>query len=404
MKQIFCPLWGFIELTPLLSKILDTAEMQRLKDVKQLGATYFVFPSATHTRLEHSLGVCHLARLLGESLQKNQPELKITVRDIEIWQIAALIHDIGHGPFSHLYDHYIKLASEPEHEERGLQLFDKLCQRENISLTQEEIREIHRMVDPKDADIHNWRYQLIANKSSQIDVDKIDYIQRDSFHVGIPHSGEFSRLITGARVCNTSTHHVQMELCWNEKLQFDIYSLFAARYRLHKQVYTHHTVKAFEFIIIEMMKTMRAEDSTMPLDRLSDVAILSRCYVHPTAWGKALLERKHPICIGEHITDNQKDSTVAIRDVLGYIIEEIKIGFVSGNGENPLKKVHYYRPSSPRAAQNSISRKAFTIDINRTSFIIPEKFQERILRLYTWDRDNLAAAQEYWKKLITMNK
>ena len=142
----------------------------------------------------------------------------------------------------------------------------------------------------------------------------------------------------------------------------------------------------------------------MPLDRLSDVAILSRCYVHPTAWGKALLERKHPICIGEHITDNQKDSTVAIRDVLGYIIEEIKIGFVSGNGENPLKKVHYYRPSSPRAAQNSISRKAFTIDINRTSFIIPEKFQERILRLYTWDRDNFAAAQEYWKKLITMNK
>ena len=76
MKQIFCPLWGFIELTPLLSKILDTAEMQRLKDVKQLGATYFVFPSATHTRLEHSLGVCHLARLLGESLQKNHPKLK----------------------------------------------------------------------------------------------------------------------------------------------------------------------------------------------------------------------------------------------------------------------------------------------------------------------------------------
>ena len=217
MKQIFCPLWGFIELTPLLSKILDTAEMQRLKDVKQLGATYFVFPSATHTRLEHSLGVCHLARLLGESLQKNHPELKITVRDIEIWQVAGLIHDIGHGPFSHLYDHYIKLASEPEHEERGLQLFDQLCQRENIALTAEEITEIHRMVDPKDADIHNWRYQLIANKASQIDVDKIDYIQRDSFHVGIPHSGEFSRLITGARVCNTSSSHEQMELCWNEK-------------------------------------------------------------------------------------------------------------------------------------------------------------------------------------------
>lgn len=130
MKQIFCPLWGFIELTPLLSNILDTAEMQRLRDIKQLGATYFVYPSATHTRLEHSLGVCHLARLLGESLQKNQPELKITQRDIEIWQVAGLIHDIGHGPFSHLYDNYVKLVDEPEHEERGLQIFDNLCKRE----------------------------------------------------------------------------------------------------------------------------------------------------------------------------------------------------------------------------------------------------------------------------------
>ncbi len=405
MKQIFCPLWGFIELTPLLSKILDTAEMQRLKDVKQLGATYFVFPSATHTRLEHSLGVCHLARLLGESLQKNHPKLKITVRDIEIWQVAGLIHDIGHGPFSHLYDHYIKLASEPEHEERGLQLFDQLCQRENIALTPAEITEIHRMVDPKDADIHNWRYQLIANKASQIDVDKIDYIQRDSFHVGIPHSGEFSRLITGARVCVTSSKPQQMELCWNEKLQFDIYSLFAARYRLHKQVYTHHTVKSFEFIIIEMMKTMRVENPSIQLNTLSDVAILSRCYIHPTKWGKALLERKHPICIGEHITADQEDTAMGIRDVLGYIIEEIKIGFVSGNGENPLKKVHYYRNSSPRSGdQASSSRKAFTIDINRTSFIIPEKFQERILRLYTWNNKNLPAAQEYWKKLLAMRK
>jgi hypothetical protein len=408
MKQIFCPLWGFIELTPLLSKILDTAEMQRLRDIKQLGATYFVYPSATHTRLEHSLGVCHLARLLGESLQKNQPELKITARDIEIWQVAALVHDIGHGPFSHLYDHYVKLANEPDHEERGLHIFNNLCKREKINLTAAEITEVHRMVDPKGKDINHWKYQLIANKASQIDVDKIDYIQRDSFHVGIPHSGEFSRLITGARVCKIQhTSSITTELCWNEKLQFDIYSLFASRYRLHKQVYTHHTVKAFEFIIIEMMKNMRAEVPTLSLALLSDASILSRCYVNPTEWGKALIERKHPKCIGEYIINKRNQSpeehVPEIRLILGYIIEEIKIGFVSGNGDNPLKKVHYYsEPSSPRYTNKEPEtpmKKGFTIDINSTSFIIPEKFQERILRLYTFS-NNIEEAKKYWKTII----
>ena len=81
---------------------------------------------------------------------------------------------------------------------------------------------------------------------------------------------------------------------------------------------------------------MRVEDPSIQLNTLSDVAILSRCYIHPTKWGKALLERKHPICIGEHITDRpRRHYRMGIRDVLGYIIEEIKIGFVSGNGENP---------------------------------------------------------------------
>lgn len=406
IKQIFCPLWGFIELTPLLSRILDAAEMQRLRDIKQLGATYFVYPSATHTRLEHSLGVCHLARQMGETLQKNHPELNISDRDIEIWQVAGLVHDIGHGPFSHLYDNYVKRASEPEHEERGLQLFDDLCRREKIPLTADEIREIHRMIDPKGPDIYNWKYQLIANKACQIDVDKIDYIQRDSFHIGIPHAGEFSRLITGVRVSEIQREFASTrELCWNEKLQFDIYSLFASRYRLHKQVYTHHTVKAFEYVVIGMMTELRGQGA--PLSRLTDANIISQCYMNPTMGGKALLERKHAKCVGEFLIPSSKrpprrqppnasqhtdPPAPKLRIVLDYIIEEIKIGFVSGNGDNPLKKVHYYREATS-------PKKGKVLDINNSSFIVPEEFQERIIRLYTYS-DNLEEAKEYWEKLI----
>ena len=89
-KQIYDPIHGFIELTPLQIKIIDTSEYQRLRDLKQLGAASYVFPSANHTRFEHSIGVCHLATKTMQSLSSHQPELNITPRDIEITAIAGL--------------------------------------------------------------------------------------------------------------------------------------------------------------------------------------------------------------------------------------------------------------------------------------------------------------------------
>ena len=77
-KSIYDPIHGFIKITPLMQKIIDTSEFQRLRDLKQLGATYYVYPSATHTRFEHSIGVSHLAEIMIKSLQENQPDLGIT--------------------------------------------------------------------------------------------------------------------------------------------------------------------------------------------------------------------------------------------------------------------------------------------------------------------------------------
>ena len=101
-KRIYCPIHGFITLTDVMRQIIDTPEFQRLRDLKQLGAAYYVYPSATHSRFAHSLGVSHLAGQAVKSLQLNQPELKITDRDIELFQIAGLIHDIGSGGLKYL--------------------------------------------------------------------------------------------------------------------------------------------------------------------------------------------------------------------------------------------------------------------------------------------------------------
>ena len=394
-QRIFCPLHGNIELSPLICKILNTPETQRLRDVKQLGATYYVFPSANHTRLEHSLGVCHLAGIMGKNLQKNHPELNIQDRFIELLQIAGLIHDIGHGPFSHLYDNYVKLYDEPEHEERGLAIFDRIVKRDNIELTREEIGEIHKMVNPTGDDIYNWKYQIIANKSCQIDVDKIDYILRDSFHLGIPHSGEFKKLLEDVRLNRTPNNNI--ELVWDSRLQFDIYSLFATRYRLHKKVYTHHTVKGFEYIIIDIMKKLYRhclKTKGRPLSEQPDSIVTQFCYNNPeNPLAKNLITRNHSKLVGELIIKEKHiDRPVEkLRIILDLFVEEIKIGFVSGNNKNPLENVYYYNKSNE-------NDEPFRVNLTDSSFIIPEKFQERIVRVYRAPESSVDESNKFWKE------
>ena len=400
-RNINCPLHGFVSLTPLMCSIVDTPEFKRLHNLRQLGVTYTVYPSANHTRFEHSLGVAHLAKVLIKSLQTHQPELNISDKDVELVQIAGLVHDIGHGPFSHLYDDLFIGEGQQEHEARGITIFKKLVRDHNIGLTTDEVLMITNMIEPCGDLRYNFMYQIVANKICSIDVDKIDYIQRDSYHIGFGLSEKYERLLTMCRVVNFEGNSV---LAWPEKLQDEILSLFQTLYRLHRKVYTHHTVKAAEYIIEDIQKEMLVNVDTK-FEKLNDSMIEWPVSKKVIKLKEKLDKRNFPKMLGEKVLcynghteeirkfEEKLDNIVTLLDnseIENKGWSKIKIGFISGNGENPLKNVVYFN--------NSLQR-PFRVE-EYPSFIAPKSCQEYIYRIYLNDTYKLAFAKSLWNEVI----
>ncbi len=393
-KKIYDPIHGFIPIQPHLLSIIDTQEFQRLRDLKQLGATHYVFPSATHTRFEHSLGVSFLARKLMESLQKNQPSLKITERQIQLVEIAGLIHDLGHGPFSHLWDNYVIFKEEEEHEERSCVIFSVMISKYNLPITKKETEIICELINPSEENSREWMFQIVANKRCQLDVDKIDYIQRDSLYLGnIGMKGEFDRLITEARVVKTIDD--TYELGWFHRLNYEIFSLFTNRYRMHKLVYNHHTVKAYEYLILDILKNFHKRmHQESPIDRVEFLQLtdaIVNCQLHSLHYKHIqyrLYRRQIPKMIGEHIISRHTNPKIYKkisnetypRRILNMMIDKIDIGFSSGS-INPMDEIYYYKKYN--SEEEDIPE-----GIKQKPIWNSKEFSETILRCYHLNPDN----------------
>ncbi|XP_059190172.1 deoxynucleoside triphosphate triphosphohydrolase SAMHD1-like [Centropristis striata] len=269
------PIHGHVELHPLLIKIIDTPQFQRLRHLKQLGGAYFVFPGASHNRFEHCIGVGHLAGRLVQALNDRQPELLISRRDILCVQIAGLCHDLGHGPFSHMYDGMFIPKARPgitwKHEEASLEMFDYLVEDNGLSPVMEQ----HGLVLPEDLDFikeqiagplgsnaaqgQKWAYkgrpedksflyEIVANKRNGIDVDKWDYFARDCYHLGIQNNFDYRRFLKFARVCEVDG---QKHICTRDKEVGNLYDMFHTRNCLHRRAYQHKVGNIIETMITE---------------------------------------------------------------------------------------------------------------------------------------------------------
>jgi len=144
---VFCPIHGEIEISEYAKKIIDTPEYQRLRYIKQGGAVYSVWIGSSHHRFEHSIGVYHLACKLMNLL--NDKGDYINDREYELIAIAALIHDLGHSIYSHLFDDWLKENGiYSEHEERSIEIFKLMNQKYNLGYNEYDIIFISNVINP----------------------------------------------------------------------------------------------------------------------------------------------------------------------------------------------------------------------------------------------------------------
>src|SRR5690606_11933239 len=233
-KIINDPIYGFISVPGgVVFELIEHPYFQRLRSIKQVSLTHKVYPGALHTRVQHALGAMHLMGLAIETLKGK--DVEITPEEEEAVTIAILLHDIGHGPFSHSLEHSI--VEGVSHEYISDRIMDDLNKRFDGRLTLAIA--IFRNQYPK-----LFLHQLV---SSQLDTDRMDYLIRDSFYTGVTEGViSFNRIIKMLTVANN-------ELVVEEKGIYSIEKFLIARRLMYWQVYLHKTVVSAEQMLVKIL-------------------------------------------------------------------------------------------------------------------------------------------------------
>lgn len=434
-KQIYDSIHGFIWISNLSYEIINTPYFQRLKSLKQLGPCHYVYPTATHTRFEHSIGTYYLAgRILKcikngtnnnnlEKWLKVIPELrsyyfrtyyrKYPLDDYvcELIKIAALCHDIGHGPFSHLFDDLflpnLGKGDNPNslHEDRSCIILQKIINDNKYlkcTILDPEIKFIQNLINPPKKSF-GFVYQIVSNKLNDLDVDKYDYIARDTYNLNFKSGINYLRLVDDVKVINNI-------ICYPEQIYHDIAEVFRYRYRLHKQVYSHKAVINIQFMILDLMnsldKLLGISNSIDDLDKFINITdeyifvLTNFLYTNISKnsnnrsvieKAKELLDRINnrdlykniSVIVTHHKLNIDKEYIINIDPVLNkddIIIHKLKMGFVSGNKQNPLDSIFFYSRKYPE-------KECFHINKTDRTIFLTDNYQEHVTMIFSKNKN-----------------
>jgi uncharacterized protein len=241
-KIINDPVHGFLSfLEPEIMMVIDHPWFQRLRNISQMGVAHLVYPGAVHTRFLHSLGACHL---MGKALDELQVKgFDISAEERIAARLAILLHDVGHGPFSHALENSLFVGIG--HEDVSKVIIQKMNQQFGGLL--DTALQIFEFAYPK-----KYLHQLV---SSQLDVDRLDYLSRDSFYSGVSEGViGYDRILKMLTIRNN-------ELAVEEKGIYSIEKFIIARHIMYWQVYLHKTVLGAELLLVNILK--RAKELSM---------------------------------------------------------------------------------------------------------------------------------------------
>jgi HD superfamily phosphohydrolase len=397
---IFDNIHGYIEIDEIAKSIIDTPEFQRMRRIHQDGALHYVFPTANHSRFEHSIGTYHLAKKMISTIKNKQPELKITDRIVKVISLAGLCHDLGHLMYSHLFDDLFlsKLGNKDKfiknslnlcvHEDRSILILSNMIKEKDIKIDDDELDVIKDLIHPgknyledykkwsEEFKVGKWIFQIVSNPKNNIDVDKFDYINRDNKAIGLKLDVDFSRLILQARVIND-------EIFYPIQSKENLYHLFFVRYQLHRRIYHHKTVKAVEILIVkilfELEKTHQISEYLLNYDKIQ--LLVDNFIFHTDNKNvKKLINdietRNLPSLIYEKVslTDDEVGVNYKDNDKETFYTIKYKVGY-SSDSTNPLSKINFYKPKDKMVVED--------INVRNFSLLTNDNHQEFVTRIYS---------------------
>lgn len=455
-KHLHDTIHGFIDVSKFAIKIIDskTGFFQRLRRLKQLGACHFVYPDANHTRFSHSIGTYYLAGQLLNTIVSETDSLRInpymsTIKELaeyyelvyknesfpidpyicELVKIAALCHDIGHGPFSHMYDDYFLKLNEQQntsfltHEERSCLILEKIVEADvdlkNL-VTKDHLQFMKNLISPEKSNV-GFIYQIVSNYKTGLDVDKFDYLCRDVYFVKFQASIDTTRLIKNVKI-------IDYDIVYPEQAIDDIYNLFQTRFRMHKQVYCHKVVVSIQFMILEIMKLLNDildMSCVSDLDRFKDLSDGYICESVKTISSPKILALFSPAQQEKiqsarkiiHMIESREIYPTIISvvksksiDLSKYVdilpdkedilINQNKIGYVSGNKPNPFDSIKVYKTKDDFGKKTI----AYSKDKSEYSKFLSETYQETIIMIFYKDRtknSRISFLTEYFSKILS---